>query len=266
MPLSKKQKKDILERINQILKLDCKIFEKRKDISNGDTSPFLISLLGESRTLMVKVGQSLQTTMGMSFYEQTSKLLGEEVGYKVELQKKVLGFISKEVAEFLQKLNSIDYIPNRDNELAEIRRLCVNSKSDPDYDVKEYQDSTVDVYITTPSGKEILIDITTVKPNKKDFRILKEKTLRWSAYRMSQNPKIDVEAYFAIPYNPESSDPESTDYSRFSNFYDRRDILIGNELWQKVSANQCNIIDLIEIFQNLGENMKADIDKAFQNI
>jgi hypothetical protein len=266
MPLSSQQQQDISERIRQILKLDSKIIEKRKDIINGDTSPFLTSLLGENRTLMVKVGQSLQTTMGMSFYEQTSQLLGEEAGYKVELQKKVLGFISKDVIGFLQKLNSINYSPNRIDELTEIRRLCVNSKNDPDYGEIEYPDSTVDVYITTPSGKEILIDITTVKPNKKDFRILKEKTLRWSAYRMSQNPKVDVEAYFAIPYNPESLDPKSTDYSRFSNFYDRRDILVGNELWQKVSANQCNIIDLIEIFQDLGENMKSDIDKAFQNI
>jgi hypothetical protein len=83
---------------------------------------------------------------------------------------------------------------------------------------------------------------------------------------MSQNPKIDVEAYFAIPYNPESSNPISTNYSRFSNFYDRRDILVGNEFWQKVSANQCNIIDLIEIFQNFGKKMKSDIDKTFQNV
>jgi hypothetical protein len=46
MPLSKQQKKDISERVSQILKLDSKIIEKRKDILNGDTSPFLISLLG----------------------------------------------------------------------------------------------------------------------------------------------------------------------------------------------------------------------------
>ena len=39
----------------------------------------------------------------------------------------------------------------------------------------EHPDSTVDVYITTPDKKEILIDITTVGNNKKSFRVIKAK-------------------------------------------------------------------------------------------
>ncbi len=56
-------------------------------MSNDDTSPFLINLLGEKNTLLTKVSQSPQTTIGMKFCEQTCKILGENVGYTVELQK-----------------------------------------------------------------------------------------------------------------------------------------------------------------------------------
>ena len=61
---------------------------------------------------------------------------------------------------------------------------------------------------------------------------MKEKTLRWAAYRMSQDPEVKVEPYFAIPYNPEASNVMDTEYKRWDTYYDRSDILVGNELWE----------------------------------
>jgi len=266
MPLTENQKQNIRNRIEKILNLDAKISEKRSDIIDGDTSPFLLSLFGLERMLMVKVGQSIQTTMGMSFYEQTCELLANEVGYEVTLQKKVKGFISPVIENYLQRLNKTEYSPNREKELSDIRRLSIDAQNHPDFGEYEYPDSTVDVYIRTPSGKEILIDITTVKCNKKDFRVLKEKTLRWSAYRMTHDQNIDIEAYFAIPYNPESSDNSSITYNRFSSLYDRKDILVGDELWAKVSNNNCTTNDLIDIFKEFGSRMEKEINNSFEKI
>ena len=42
----------------------------------------------------------------------------------------------------------------------------------------EYDDDTVDVYIVNPKGEETLIDITTVKPNKKELWLLFDKELK----------------------------------------------------------------------------------------
>ena len=263
MPLTKKQNETIKNKVKTILDLDNRIKEKRKDIEQGDTSPFLKALFGENRTLFVKVGQSIQTTMGMSFYEQTCKILGEQIGYKVELQKKILGFIPEEVEEYLQKLNRINYVPNREKEFIDIRSLCRKNNKNS---VMEYPDSTVDVYITTDMGKEILIDITTVKLNKKDFRVMKDKTLRWASYRLSQNPELDIETYFAIPYNPEGSTISDTNYKRFSDYYDRNDILVGDELWKTVSNDNCSIQDITDIFIDLGIEMESKINNSFDKI
>ena len=263
MPLTKDQYQMIKNKVKTILNLDDRIIEKRKDIEEGDTSPFLKSLFGDKRTLFVKVGQSIQTTMGMSFYEQTCKILGEQIGYKVELQKKVLGFLPKTVEDYLNKLDNISYIPNKEKELKDIIALCKKNKIKS---IIEYPDSTVDVYITTSEGKEILIDITTVKPNKKEFRIMHEKTLRWASYKLSQNPSLDIETYFAFPYNPEGKTNLDTNYNRFSNYYDRKSILVGDQLWRKVSNNNCSIEDIIKIFVDLGVEMETKINDSFEKI
>ena len=267
MPLTFDQKQVIKNRVKDILKLEERILEKKEDILSGDTSPFLLVLLGQKLTLQTKVVQSIQTTMGMRFYEQTCKFIGEANGYKVETQKKVKGHMFPEVEQFIQVLNN-DLNPkfNRKHELEKIRVLCKKNQQSVQTIGREFPDSTVDVYVTTPDGKEFLIDITTVKPNKKEFRTLKEKTLRWAAYRMSECPNIEVEPYIAIPYNPEGSSITDVNYKRHGNYYDRSDILVGHELWQKVSGGTCSITDIMEIFTEISAEIGNLIENSLQDV
>lgn len=244
-------KKLIKTRLESILNMDERINESKQKIKDGDVSPFFLKMFGDEITLNVKVGQSLQTTFGMSFYEQVCKILGDSVGYEVELQSKVLGEVNSDISSYLdQLLDDVDYVPNRKEELKKIKNLSIPGQP------KEDPDSTVDVWITTPEKKEILIDITTVKPNKKSFRAVKKKILKWTAMRLSQDPNANVNAYMAIPYNPESKDPKNIQYDRFSSYYDRNDILVGQELWKTVSNNTFDINDLIKIFEKIGKEKK----------
>jgi len=246
----------IKSRVKEILKLDSKISELKKAMDEGDVSPFLVQLFGKSTSLKIKLGQSIQTTMGMSFYEQTCQTLGESVGYTVKLQEKVKGFISDEVKQYLTMCDDVNYKPNRKQELLDLKKIVSTGAE------LEYPDSTVDVYIITPDGTEILIDITTVKPNKKEFRVLKEKLLRWTAIRWSQNSDIDVRAYIAFPYNPESTEVDGTNYSRHKNYYDREDVLVGEELWRLVSNSKVGIVDLVNIFEELGSELSTEIEST----
>ncbi len=254
-------KKLLRERVTEILKLEERVPQKREEMVSGDTSPFFMELFGAEMALLVKVGQSVQTTFGMSFYEQACQTLGETAGYAVETQKKVYGSISPAASSYLRTtLDNMAYRPNRQQELDEVRRLSAPGAAD------EHPDSTVDVWITTPNGSEFLIDITTVKPNKKEFRILKEKLLRWAAMRFSQDPQATVEPYIAIPYNPESLAVDGIVYSRHSAYYDRRDILVGDELWKKVSNQTFSIRDMVDVFAQLHKELKKDIEDAVTDI
>ena len=266
MPLSNHQRDLIRERLRAIVKIDERVRDKKVDIQSGDVSPFMLALTGFELTLQTKVAQSLQTTMGMSFYEQVAAILGEVSGFKVELQKKVLGYMFDDVAKYIDDISErMGYQFNREAELAMIRTLTRANLKVRRPKSQEFKDSTVDVYVTTPEGAEFLIDVTTVKPNKKEFRVMKTKTLRWAAYRMSQDPSVNVEPYFALPYNPEASDILGTEYARFESEYDRKDILVGEEFWAKVSGGNCSITEIVDIFKEMGDEMGATIRSAISS-
>ncbi|VEI43581.1 MjaII restriction endonuclease [Citrobacter youngae] len=202
--------------------------------------------------------QSLQTSFGMSFYEQACKILGEHVGYQVKTQFVLEGNITPSVSSYLERtLNNYHYIPNRSQEQDEIDSISVFTSSP-----LRYPDSIVDVFIEKPNGEEIYIDITTVKPNKKEFRTMKRKTLEWYALRKSTNPNAQVKPFIAIPYNPESL--TTNNYRRHAGQYDRRDLLVGDELWMLASNNLFGLNDMNKIFQELGEETKQVVKSAFQ--
>ena len=50
---------------------------------------------------------------------------------------------------------------------------------------------------------------------------------------LSNNTELDIETYFAIPYNPEGKHIEDIEYNFFNKHYDRKELLVGDELWEK---------------------------------
>ncbi|MCT4348175.1 TdeIII family type II restriction endonuclease [Vibrio sp. NC2] len=246
----------VKQQLEKILKLDSRIDEKLNDIKNGDVSPYFLSLMGLETTLTYKLSVSLSTTFGMSFYEQVCEILAKEAGYEVKRQHKILGEVSTEVNEYLQQtLDNTAYIPDRETELLKIAELAGTGVE------KEHPDSTVDVFIKLPDGTEVYIDITTVKPNKKEFRTMKRKLLTWTAMRLSVDPEAKVCAYMAIPYNPESGS-----YSRFSNCYHRKDLLVEDELWELVSGGKYNSKKIQEVFKSLNQEVTSKVKNKLDEV
>ena len=229
------------------------VAEKLKDIDNGDVSPFFLALFGKKITLTAKVAQSYQTKFGMSLWEQIAQKLAQNVGWHCETQYKLYGEINQASQRYIHDLlETKNYAPNRSAELDDLRRIARTTIAEP----LEIPDSTVDVFIRKPDGTEICIDITTVKPNKKEFRTMKRKLLMWASLRYSQNPDVNFEPYIAIPYNPSKGE-----YKNHSATYDRKDLLVGDELWKKVSDDQFSIDDLIDIFKSIGDELKKEVEK-----
>tara|TARA_B100000212_G_scaffold330154_1_gene296140 strand:+ start:629 stop:1147 length:519 start_codon:yes stop_codon:yes gene_type:complete len=166
---------------------------------------------------------------------------------------------------YLDRLENINYISNRKKAIADIRNLCRKKFYVNKDKMKEYSESTVDVFVETNDGKIILIDITTVKNDKKSFMMLKKKILRWAALMLSNNQELDIETYFAIPHNPEGNNIEDIEYYSFKKYYGRSDMLVGDELWKEVSNNNFSIIDLIKIFDNVGCSIKKEINFLCKN-
>ena len=96
--------------------------------------------------------------------------------------------------------------------------------------------------------------------------ILKKTILRWAALMLSNNPELNIETYFDILYKPEGKNIEDIEYNSFYKHYDRKDLLVGDELWKKVSNNNFSIVDLIKIFDNLGDTIKKEITSSLKGI
>jgi len=142
--------------------------------------------------------------------------------------------------------------------MAEIRRIRKKIKRgereiDPD--------SVVDLFVKI-KDEENYFDITSAKPNMKEFVSLKLKLLRWTGLRLSQEKSVKVLARLAIPYNPYHPEP----YERWTlkGLYDleNNEILVGKEFWNFVASD--NIYEkLLDVFQEVGEELREEINRKF---
>ena len=221
--------------------------------------PFHHRLFGKDRYAMFSFIQSMNTTFGMSIWEQVATVLAEGTGSYAKRQYKLLGEIDRKTEEFIRdihyKLREGNITPNMVREAEEIRGRVRRgqAKLDPD--------SVVDLFVKR-NKEENYFDVTSVKPNMKEFVALKLKLLRWVALRLSQDKNVQVFTRLAIPYNPYHPQP----YERWTlkGLYDLEngEVLVGEEFWNFVASD--SIYDeLLDIFQEIGEQLRSEIDKKF---
>lgn len=254
MGLSSKTKREIEE-------LLINIVQEKLSTYHPETvhMPFHHRLLGKDRYAMFSFIQSVNTTFGMSIWEQVAVILAIGASNYAERQHKLLGEIDGETGKFIGeihfKLRKSEAIANKNDEIEQIRKRI--RKGQP----KKDPDSVVDLFVKIKDS-ENYFDITSAKPNMKEFMALKLKLLRWVALRLSQDKSAKVFPRLAIPYNPYH--PESYERWTLKGLYDLEsgEILVGEEFWNFVACN--NIYEeLLDVFQKVGEDLRYDIDKKF---
>lgn len=222
--------------------------------------PFHHRLIGKDRYAMFSFIHSMNTTFGMSIFEQMGKLIAESYGYQAERNHKLKGQIDDKTEELINTIHrdlrqgSIE--PNIVTATREIRQLVRLG------DLLGDPDKTVDLFVKK-GAQENYFDITSAKPNVKEFSALKRKLLRWAGLRLSQNKGVDVCARLAIPYNPYHPGP----YERWTlkGLYDleRGEILIGKDFWNFL-ADQDIYNDLLDLVENIGKDLRSELDNFFK--
>jgi hypothetical protein len=226
--------------------------------------PFHYSLLGRDRYALFSFIHSMNTTFGMSIWEQISVLLSLGAGYESEKGSRLLSTIDPKTEIIIQNIQhdlrsgSKSSNKEQENELIRNSILPGTAQKDPD--------SVVDFYVKIPQKnggfQENFIDITSVKPNIKEFAALKLKLLRWTALRLSQDRKVNVFTRIAIPYNPYHPYPYERWTLRGLYDLDAGEILVGEEYWNFVGGS--NVYDeLVVIFEEVGELLRDEIDEKF---
>jgi hypothetical protein len=226
-----------------------------------ESKPFFEAIFSKRTVNLASLIQSFYTSFGTSIYEQMVVLLARKnAGYTAERQYVLLGRIDPNTETMINDLHLEilrSKLPGSKKEQIERIRNSIKPGS-PDRD----PESIVDVFVKTSSGEEFYFDVTSVKPNIKEFRTLKKKLLRWVALRLSIDKSAKVNTALAIPYNPYHPKP----YARWTatNLYDSGEMFVGPDFWNFVAAEEV-YEELLDTFREVGKELRPIIDKAIGN-
>ena len=232
-----------------------KIEEKlRNYASETEHKPFFEAIFDKSTVLQASLMQSLYTTFGMSIYEQILVELAKQNNFKKsERQFQLVGCIYERTETLINNLCNQDiYTHSKDDEIQMVRTKILAGNP------VKHSNQTVDVFLEDSNGNELYIDITTVKPNKKEARTLRRKMLEWGALRFSQNKNAKIRTCIGIPYNPYY--PNAYGRGFVLDNCHRDELLIQEELWNCTSANN-DYEELLIIFKEVGTELKKNISK-----
>jgi hypothetical protein len=218
--------------------------------------PFFQAIFTKEQILTHTIVHSFYTSFGMSIYEQLVKILAEGAGYEAHTQYDLLGEIDEKTEAVISKmdmdLRAGKRAPDMKKEFEEIKKSIQKGK------VLEDPDKRVDVYVKKKDGTEAYFDITSPKPNIKEFVALKKKLLRWIGLRLSIDKNAKVITALGLPYNPYYPKP----YTRWTkgNMYDPSQLMVGEDFWNFIAGE--NVYDeFIEIFKEVGDELREKIQE-----
>jgi len=252
MALSNSQK----EKISALL--ENKIEDKLRRYARETSSmPFLTRLIQDNEKVAAySFIHSIATTLGMSIYEDVSKIIAEETADECFTKYDVGGVISREqksvIDDIVRKLRNGEKEVNSTQEIKSV--LDASAK-----DGKAQKEGRIADFYMRRDGKEYYFEIKTVKPNIDVFTKSKAKLLEWVARRRSL-----IKVFLAFPYNPYHPQP----YERFTEqgVLDRgKEFLIGKEYWDFLGGEN-TFEELLTLFDDVGKKFKEKIRNKIQEV
>lgn len=238
--------------------LEKKIEDKLKRYARETSSmPFLTRLIQDSEKVAAySFIHSIATTLGMSIYEDVSKIIAEETSKECFTKYDVGGVLSRNqksvIDDIVRKLRNGEKKVGHDEEV----KMVLNSSAK---DGKAQKEGRIADFYMLRDGKEHYFEIKTVKPNIDVFTKSKGKLLEWIARRRSP-----VKVFLAFPYNPYHPQP----YERFTEqgVLERgKEFLIGKEYWDFLGGKN-TFEELLKLFDLVGKKFKEKIRQKIQQV
>ncbi|WP_456372331.1 TdeIII family type II restriction endonuclease [Methanocaldococcus sp.] len=207
----------------------------------------------------------LSTTLGQSYFENIAHILsnGEKKTFK---NYKIKKSVRDKISEIINDLKSGDRLPNVEEENKELKEAILE---DSEYVIG--LEFTADVYFED-KDKIVMIELKTVKPNSGVARGEKQKILYGKALMMQRNPKKKVYYFIGFPYDPTENPKNPCGYDKerfmkslieFSKYFDRKEVLIAEELWSFLSEEKNTMKKILEIINSIA---KPDFKEKFDFI
>lgn len=245
---------------NQILAIKTlmrsKITNKLANYSRETSSmPFLANLMQDpEKVAAYSFIHSMATTLGMSVFEQTAKIIASSNYEIAETNYDVTGILSDEenivISQIMQEIRNGTRVVNKEEEIKEI--LQCKSENGRKSKIR------ADLFLKN-GNNEYYIEIKTAKPNIDVFNKSKQKLLEWVALR-----KKPVETILAIPYNPYYPEP----YSRFTIqgvLDEDNELYVADKFWDFLGG-EGTYIEILSVFNEIGEEFKERIQSKIKEV
>lgn len=252
MALSNHQKQEIKELLQNTLKNKLKKYKRESSYM-----PFLSKLIQDyEKVAAYSFIHSISTTLGMSIYEEVSKIIARPSSQEVERNIKLDGTLSQDqkqvISKIINELREGSREANSKNEMNEV--LKANSSKG-----KFQKDNRIVDFYMKRNNEEYYFEIKTVKPNIDVFTKSKQKLLEWIARQ--QRP---IHAILAFPYNPYHPEP----YTRFTEqgvVEHGTEFLVAEEYWDFLGGKG-TFKELLEIFDDIGKEFKENIQQKIKEV
>jgi type II restriction enzyme len=258
MALSKEQKQEIKEYL--VSKIRWKLEHYNPETNS---MPFHYRLLGKDRMALFSFVHSVNTTLGVSIFEQVGALIATPHFKKTIGQyKDFQGYLSSgavlTIDNIMRELKATTRKPDKNKETKEV--LAVADKGNKG----KKQKKRIDLFLETKDGMELFFEIKTAKPNIDVFKSVKRQLLEWVAMRGSENPDVKIRTIVAIPYNPYEPEP----YERWTlhGLFDlKEEVLVGEEFWD-ILGGENTYKDLLQVFEQAGLELYDEIDNKMKSL
>jgi hypothetical protein len=121
---------------------------------------------------------------------------------------------------------------------------------------------TADLYILRHDGTELFFEIKSPRPNKGQCLEVTQRLLRIHLAR--QKPRPQVQAYFAMPYNPYGNLRSDYQWGHAKNYTPFEDaVRIGEEFWSMVGTDS-TYQELLQIYAEVGQECEQAILQLFR--
>lgn len=252
MSLSLNQKKKIKELLQT--KIKNKLVRYSRETSS---MPFLVRLVQDTEKVAAySFIHSIATTLGMSIYEDVSKIIAEPGCEEAFTKMDLGGVISRTqkdiISNIIRELRNGERKVNKDQEVREVLKASAQ-------DGRPQKEGKIADFYMKRDGVEYYIEIKTVKPNIDVFTTSKEKLLEWNARK-----RMSVKTILAFPYNPYHPEP----YTRFTEqglLEHGKEFLVAEEYWDFLGG-QGTYTDLLEQFDDVGKIFKDEISKKIKEV
>lgn len=231
-----------------------RVEERRATYSSkdGDLKPFHEAIIPSEVIRISEFERSFSTKLGTTF-EECARLIAQQTfgivqrGYKASglMPMAAAARIEEIVAQLGQKGKSPSFLEMIDSVLNAVGGPMVE------------RPAIADLYLKDAKGHEHYFEIKSPKPNKGQCLEITERLLRIHAIKQAKRPQVN--AYFAMGYNPYGSSKETYKHSFALQYLDvENQLLIGEEFWAYIGGNG-TFTQLLEIYQEVGREISKTI-------